>query len=75
MANGIIKVLGTEERPFYDHKDLMNLFGVSRSKAYSMITVMRKECLDAGMITKAYPTGRIPKKYVNKMCMIDECEA
>ena len=68
---GIIKVLGPEDRPYYTAGDVMRILGVSRSKAYSMIKDMRQECVKSGNMTKAYPAGKIPKKYFNEVCMIE----
>lgn len=71
MAAGIIKELSSSDCSYYKAGDVEKLLGVSRSKAYNIMRTMRKECIDAGLLTTAYPTGRIPKKYFNKYCMID----
>ena len=71
MPGGIIKELSQEDRSYYVANDVERLLGVSSSKAYDVIRTMRKECISAGMLTKAYPAGRIPKKYFNKQCMIE----
>ena len=69
MATGVIKEVG--QRPFYDYKDVMEMLGVSRSKAYGIIKGLRYECLQKGLISKTYPEGKIPRKYFNQMCMIE----
>lgn len=70
MATGIVKQLNVSDRSYYVVGDIVVLLGVSQSKAYDMIRTMRKECIDSGKLTKAYPAGRIPKKYFNEHCMI-----
>lgn len=71
MPSGVIKELSPEDRSYYKVNEIAVLLGVSRSKAYDMIRTMRKECIDAGKLTKAYPAGRIPKKYFDEYCMIN----
>lgn len=70
MSNGVIKTLSSGNKTYYTNKEVQELLGVSRSKAYSMIRTMRQECIDAGKITKVYPEGKVPKKYFDEMCMI-----
>ena len=76
MAAGIIKEipkeLPLEERTYYTAQDVMLLLGVSRDKAYKMLRIMKQECVEAGILHKTYPPGKIPKNYFNKQCMIDE---
>ena len=69
-ANGVVKELSKEDRSYYTAADVMEILGVSKTKAYSMITVLRKELFDSGTLTPAYPPGRIPKGYFNNRCMI-----
>lgn len=69
-TNGIIKELSREERSYYVAADVMSLLGVSKSKAYDMIRIMRQELVDAGTISAVYPQGKIPKKYFNEKCMV-----
>lgn len=71
MATGVVKQLNASDRSYYLVGDIIQILGVSQSKAYNMIRTMRKECIDSGQLTKAYPAGRIPKKYFNEKCMID----
>lgn len=68
---GVIKVLGPDDRSYYTARDVSQLLGVSRSKAYSMIKDMRQECVKSGNMTKSYPAGKIPKKYFDRVCMIE----
>ena len=71
MAAGIVNDINSTSRSFYMLKDITELLGISRSIAYEMIRTMRKECIASGKLTKAYPSGRIPKKYFNEHCMIE----
>lgn len=71
MANGVMKKLTAEERSYYTAAEVMELMGVSRDKAYTMIREMRQSLIDAGSLAKVYPQGRVPKKYFNQMCMIE----
>lgn len=71
MSNGIIKELSPEDRSYYKVEDVALILGVSTSKAYTMMRAMQKECKEAGLLTKGYPAGRIPKSYFNKYCMIE----
>lgn len=68
--NGVIKQLSKENRSYYDVHDVMDMFGVSKDKAYTMIRTLRKELIDAGTISSVYPIGKVPKKYLNEKCMI-----
>lgn len=71
MAAGTIRVLSTANRSYYTAQEVQELLGVGKTKAYEMIRNMRLECIKAGTISKDYPEGKIPKKYFNKVCMID----
>lgn len=70
MPAGVVKELSSADRSYYMVDDIIRMLGVSKSKAYGVIRTMRKECIDAGKLTKAYPSGRIPKKYFDEYCMI-----
>ena len=59
MPSGVLKEITAEDRSYYMASDIMALLGISKSKAYDVIRTMRKECIDAGKLTKAYPAGRI----------------
>lgn len=67
MPSGVLKEITAEDRSYYMASDIMALLGISKSKAYDVIRTMRKECIDAGKLTKAYPAGRIRKRSVLKM--------
>lgn len=69
MPNGVLKEITPDDRSYYMASDITALLGISKSKAYDMIRTMRKECIDAGKLTKAYPIGRIPKKYFDEYCI------
>lgn len=69
MPSGVLKEITAEDRSYYMASDIMALLGISKSKAYDVIRTMRKECIDAGKLTKAYPAGRIPKKYFDEYCI------
>lgn len=71
MAAGVIKKISPEERPYYTALDVQRVLGVSRDKSYTMIRAMRKECIEKGILHETYPSGKIPKKYFNKQCMIE----
>lgn len=71
MSSGVLKEITAEDKSYYMASDIMTLLGISKSKAYDVIRTMRKECIDAGKLTKAYPAGRIPKKYFDEYCMIN----
>lgn len=67
---GIIKELSKEDRSYYEVNDVMEMFGVSKTKAYDMIHVLRQELVDAGALSPVYPRGRVPKKYFDERCMV-----
>ena len=69
-ANGVVKELSKEDRSYYTAADVMLMLGVGKTKAYNMITALRKELFDSGTLTPVYPPGRIPKRYFNDRCMI-----
>lgn len=71
MSSGVLKEITVQDRSYYMVGDIVNILGVSQSKAYNIIRTMRKECIDSGKLTKAYPAGRIPKKYFDEYCMIN----
>ena len=57
-------------RSYYDAADVMEIMGVGRSKAYTMIRIMREELVNSGELTACYPLGKVPKRYFDKMCCI-----
>lgn len=74
METGVIMKLTPENRArgAYTYKDVMDLLGVSRDKAYTMIRKMRQELIDKDMLPDYYPAGKIPGWYFKKRCMIEE---
>lgn len=71
MAAGIIKELKPEDREYYTYKEVMVVVGVSRSKAYQMISSMNKQLKEEGKMFVGWPSNRIPKNVFRKMCMLD----
>lgn len=71
MEPGVIKKLTREERSYYDHFDIENLLGVSKTKAYELINSTRDECVQQGILSKDYPKGKIPKKFFNPLFALD----
>lgn len=71
MAAGVIKELGPEDRGYYTYEDVMELLGVCRSKAYTMINGMQKQLKAEGKLFEGYPQGKIPKKAFRRFCMMD----
>lgn len=69
---GIIKVLSDKDRSYYTAEEVMELVGVSRSKAYELIRRLRQEMINQGNLTPDYPGGKIPKAYFNRRCGIEE---
>lgn len=55
MSSGVLKEITVQDRSYYMVGDIVNILGVSQSKAYNIIRTMRKECIDSGKLTKAYP--------------------
>ena len=66
MAVGVIKVLSRKDRSYYCAADVQELLGVSRSKAYQIIKIVRDENIKAGRLNAAYPNGKIPKAIFDK---------
>ena len=67
-ANGVLRILGKESRPYYTAEDVVELLGVSRTKAYEIIRALRNELIQAGKLSDVYPSGKIPKKYFDERC-------
>lgn len=55
-------------------EDVMTILDCKENKAYELIRALRKELVDAGKLTPAYPIGKVPKKYFYERCMIEEFE-
>lgn len=69
--NGILAIIPKEKRDYYTVEDAMQLLGVKKSKAYSVIRKLRKEMIASGNLFEEYPVGRIPKGYFNSRCGIE----
>lgn len=69
---GVIRVIRPEDRPYYDVNDVMKLLGVKHTKAYDLINKCRKELIDTDRLISDYPAGRVPKKYFNQRCAIED---
>ena len=50
----------------------MEYLGCKENKAYELIRQLRDELVEAGKLTPAYPTGKVPRKYFFERCMIEE---
>ncbi len=61
---GVIRVIQT--KPYYTCQDVMELLGVSRSKAYQIIKSLRAQLIAEGKINSMYPSGKVPKKFFDK---------
>lgn len=68
LSNGVIKIFTNEDRPYYDSNDVMSLLGVKQDKAYRIIRSLRKELINDGKLSEAYPCGRVPKRYFQERC-------
>ena len=69
-SNGVIRVLSPKDRSWYAARDVQQLLGVGRSKAYSVIKSLRAELIESNEMSPEYPQGKIPKEYFNtRMCI------
>lgn len=69
--NGILAIIPKEKRNYYTVEDAMQLLGVKKSKAYSIMRKLREELIASGNLIEEYPVGRIPKGYFNSRCGIE----
>lgn len=69
MAPGVTSAAG---RYYFGVKEVMNCLGCKENKAYELIRQLRKELIDDGKLTPAYPQGKVPRKYFLERCMIEE---
>ena len=65
-------VITTPGKYYIGVEEVMEYLGCKENKAYELIRALRKELIDSGRITKAYPVGRVPRKYFFERCMIEE---
>lgn len=57
---------------FIGVEEVMGYLGCKQNKAYEIIRNLKKELVEAGRLTPAYPHGKVPKKYFMERCMIEE---
>lgn len=50
--------------------DVAEMVGCSTRKAYSIISALRQELFEANRLTKEYPAGKIPRKYLEERLML-----
>lgn len=65
-------VIASVNKYYFGAEEVMNYLGCKENKAYELIRALRKELVDAGKLTPAYPKGKIPKQYFLERCMIEE---
>lgn len=65
-------VISAPNQYYFGAAEVMNYLGCKENKAYELIRSLRKELIDAGKLTPAYPQGKVPKKYFFERCMIEE---
>lgn len=69
--NGVVRVIRSKDRSYYTVEDAMQLLGVKKSKAYSIMRKLREELVSSGNLIEEYPAGRVPKSYFNSRCGIE----
>ena len=65
-------VISSVNKYYFGAEEVMNYLDCKENKAYELIRALRKELVDAGRLTPAYPKGKIPKQYFFERCMIEE---
>ena len=60
MAKGVLKELTPKDKAYYDCADVMQILGVSRSKAYQVLQGLNRELKAKGYITIS---GKCPVSY------------
>lgn len=65
-------VVATPGKYYIGAEEIMEYLDCKESKAYTMIRELRKELIEQGLLTPAYPIGKIPRKYFFERCMIEE---
>ena len=63
---GVVKVLAEENRGYYTCEDVMQLYGVRKTKAYEIIAYLQEEAIREGKLAPCIPAGRIPKEIFRK---------
>ena len=59
-APGVISPAG---KYYISANEVMEYLGCGENKAYGLIRQLRDELVEAGKLTPAYPTGKVPRKY------------
>lgn len=57
---------------FYTTTDVMELLGVKKTKACSIIAGIKKEAIQEGKLYEGYPAGKIPRGLFKERMMIEE---
>ncbi len=65
-------VISTVNKYYFGVEEVMEYLGCKENKAYELIRALRKELIDSGKLTPAYPHGKVPKNYFLERCMIEE---
>lgn len=65
-------VVATPGKYYIGVEEAMIYLDCKENKAYELIRALRKELIDSGRLTKAYPVGKVPRKYFFERCMIEE---
>ncbi len=71
MAKGVVAELNVENRSYYKAKEVMQMLGVGKTKAYQICKNLTTEYQDKGILSKEYPSGKVPKKLFNDKFMIE----
>lgn len=68
---GVLKVI--DSKNYYTYKDVMELLGCSKSKAYDIIAKFREELIATGKIHPLYLPAKVPRSLFNKaFCITTE---
>lgn len=65
-APGVISPAG---KYYISANEVMEYLGCKENKAYELIRQLRDELVEAGKLTPAYPTGKVPRKYFFERCL------
>lgn len=64
-------ITSRNECNYYRVNDVMEILGVSQSKAYRLMRILWEKLVASGRLNSEYPCGRVPKKYFKFYCYID----
>ena len=70
-SNGVIKVLGPDDRSYYTAKEVAQMIGCSESHAYKICKQVKDELINRGILMQWYLPGRVPKQQFRKMIGLD----